>query len=293
MPEPILDRWAAWLLDRRHGGDPEALRRTLDRLAIVRDRVLDNAGIGPGETLLDVGTGDGLIAFGALGRVSEHGSVVFSDVSEDLLAEARVLAAAAGVLDRCRFVPAAAEHLAPIANASIDAVTTRSVLAYVAAKRDAFAEFARVLRPGGRVSLYEPVNRHLHPGPPDAFDGYDVSPVQDVADKLRVYFDERQPPDTDPMLDFDERDLLAFAARAGFGERHLELRIDVRPQAPRPWETYARSAPNPLAPTLHEAIADALTPAEANRFVAHLRPLVERGEGTFTVAVAYLWGVKG
>src|SRR4051794_3511453 len=73
MATPILDQWAAWLLQRRHGGDPDLLRQTMDRLATVRDRVLANSGLAHGETLLDVGCGDGLIAFGALERVGERG----------------------------------------------------------------------------------------------------------------------------------------------------------------------------------------------------------------------------
>jgi ubiquinone/menaquinone biosynthesis C-methylase UbiE len=47
--------------------------------------------------LLDVGTGDGLIAFGALDLVGEDGRVVFSDVSQDLLDHSRTLAEEAGV----------------------------------------------------------------------------------------------------------------------------------------------------------------------------------------------------
>lgn len=61
---------------------------------------------------------------------------------------------------------------------------------------------------------------------------------------------------------------------------------------PRSWATFARSAPNPLSPTLEEALSRRLTPAEAGRFVGHLRPLVEAGLGTRRAAVAYLWGVK-
>jgi hypothetical protein len=68
--------------------------------------------------------------------------------------------------------------------------------------------------------------------------------------------------------------------------------VDVTPQRPQAWEVFARTAPNPLAPTLEEAMAETLSPDEVARFVAHLRPLAERGEGTFAVAVAYLWAVK-
>ena len=40
----------------------------LEQLAAVRDKVLDRADLRPGETLLDVGCGNGLIGFGALER---------------------------------------------------------------------------------------------------------------------------------------------------------------------------------------------------------------------------------
>jgi ubiquinone/menaquinone biosynthesis C-methylase UbiE len=293
MGEAVLDQWATWLLHRRHGGDPALLLQTMERLAGVRERVLTNGRIAAGETLLDVGCGDGLIAFGALERVGEQGTVIFSDVSVDLLAHDRALAERIGVADRCRFVHAPAEDLTPIADESVDVVTTRSVLAYVGPKREAFAEFARVLRPGGRISLYEPVNRHIAAEPDDSFFGYDVTAVRELAVRIDAAYQRRQSAENDPMFDYDERDLLALAEEAGFCERHLELYVDVSPREPMSWEAFANSAPNPLLPTLHEAMAETLTGHEAERFIAHLRPLVERGEGTFAVAVAYLWGVKG
>lgn len=287
------DQWAAWLLQRRHGGDPEELRRTLDRLQGVRERVLDNGGVAEGQTLLDVGTGEGLIAFGALDRVGSTGQVILSDVSQDLLDHAAALADQLGVRERCRFVLASADDLSEIADGSVDVVTTRSVMAYVQEKGKAFAEMARVLRPGGRISLYEPINRHIAHEPPGQFFGYDVTPVQDLAARVNAAYLSRQDLESDPMFDFDERDLLALAESTGFEERHLELHIDVTRHPPHAWDAFANAAPNPLAPTLSEAIAETLSPADAERFVAHLRPLVERSEGTFAVAFAYVWGVKG
>ena len=70
------DRWAEWILERRFGGDAEAAKPMLGQLAKVRERVLDRAEIEPGETVLDVGCGDGLIAFGALERVGAEGRVI-------------------------------------------------------------------------------------------------------------------------------------------------------------------------------------------------------------------------
>ena len=45
-----------------------------------------------------------------------------------------------------------------MADGSVDVVTTRSVLIYVKDKAAALREFYRVLKPGGRVSLFEPIN---------------------------------------------------------------------------------------------------------------------------------------
>src|SRR5947209_10171389 len=130
------DRWAEWLAERRFGGDSEIRAEALARLAETRDRVLDRADLHEGETLLDVGCGEGLSGFGALERGA--GTVIFSDVSADLLDFCREAAADLGVLDRCSFVEAAAEDLGSIRDGSLDVVTTRSVLIYVKDKAAAF-----------------------------------------------------------------------------------------------------------------------------------------------------------
>src|ERR1700678_583470 len=154
-----FDRWHRWLLNTRFGGDAEARQRLLtERLYPVRDKVLDKAQVQPGETLLDVGAGDGLIAFGALERLGPLGRVIFSDISQDLLDHCRQAAQEEGVLDRCSFVLAPADHLSSVSAGSVDIVTTRSVLIYVKDKAAALREFHRVLRPGGRISLFEPIN---------------------------------------------------------------------------------------------------------------------------------------
>jgi ubiquinone/menaquinone biosynthesis C-methylase UbiE len=281
------DIWAEWLLHRRYGGDAEELQRMLGFLYPVRDKVLANARIQEGETLLDVGAGDGLIAFGAIEQIGERGEIILSDISQELLDHDRTIVEQMGIAGRCQFVRAAAEDLWPIADASVDVVTTRSVLIYVDAKQRAFDEFFRVLRPGGRISLFEPINRFGQ-----GKSRYDRAPIQDLDDKIRAVYEQLQPPDTDSMLNFDERDLLAFVEQAGFREIYLELRAEVKPTAPRAWETALRTAGNPRSPTLEEAMRQALTPEEARRYEEYRRPLVERGQGMEHWAVAYLWAVK-
>jgi ubiquinone/menaquinone biosynthesis C-methylase UbiE len=284
------------LLNRRFGG-VERRKEFIEGLIPWRDRVVGNGGVGEGDVLLDVGTGDGLIAFGALDLVGEDGRVVFSDVSQDLLDHSRTLAEEMGVLDRCEFVLASADDLSAIKDDSVDAVTTRSVLIYVANKRGAFREFHRVLVPNGRAFVCEPINRFRQPQPPHLFLGYDVTPVRDLAAKVMGVFDRIQPPETDPMLDFDERDLLDLAEEAGFAEIHLDYEAEISTAATYPgvtdWEILVKSAGNPNIPTIEEAMNEVLTPEEIARFTAHLRPLVENARGKSTSALAFPRAVKG
>jgi arsenite methyltransferase len=279
------DCWTEWLAHRRFGGDAEVKEKFLEELRRTRDRVLDNAKLAPGERLLDVGCGEGLIGFGALERGA--GEVVFSDVSEHLLDACRSLAQELGALDRCRFVHASADDLSQVEDASVDVVTTRSVLIYVDRKREAFAEFFRVLREGGRASLFEPINRLNR-----FLRAFDAAEVQELEDRVRAVFDEIQPRESDPMMNFDDRDLVDLAEAAGFGEVHLELRIEVKPPDPIPWETYSNIAFNPKIPTIAEAMEQVLTAEERALYEAHIRPLVEEGRGSRRMASAYLWALK-
>jgi arsenite methyltransferase len=289
MAEPIHDQWAQWLLHRRHGGDPEQQKRDVEYLTPVRDQVLRNAKVAAADVVLDVGAGDGLMAFGALAQVGEQGKVIFSDISQDCLEHCQALAHQMGVAERCQFLRASADDLAVLDEASVDVVTTRSVLIDVPAKPWAFQEFYRVLKPNGRLSIFEPITRYS--GMPVPL-RYDVTPILDIVKKLRAVYQRIQPPENNPMLDFDERDLLTFAEHAEFREIHLELRVTVAPIRPLRWDVLLRSAPNPLAPTPEEVMQEALTPEEIEPYVAHLRPLVEAGQGTWREAVAYLWAIK-
>jgi SAM-dependent methyltransferase len=261
----------------------------LEKLGGVRDKILDRARFAAGETLLDVGCGEGLIGFAALERGAAH--VVFSDISTDLLEFCRETAGALGVSERCSFVQASADDLRGIADSSVDVVSTRSVLIYVPDKQRAFREFFRVLAPGGRVSLFEPINRFGMHERRQGFWGYPGNGVADLAERVEQVFGEIQP-DSDPMLDFDERDLVRHAEEPGFFPIELEYHAEIRAHDPKSWEAFLNSSGNPKIPTLAEAMDEALTPEERVRLSEHLQPLVEAGRGVWRMGTAYLTAVK-
>jgi ubiquinone/menaquinone biosynthesis C-methylase UbiE len=291
MTELQQDIWSRWLLNQRFGGDPEQLTHILDYLYPVRDKVLSHINLEGGRTLLDVGCGDGLIAFGALEKF-ETCRVILSDISDDLLHHVQVLARAMDLLPRVEFVRASADDLGFFEDESVDAVTTRSVLIYVYAKQQAFKEFHRVLKPGGQLSIFEPINRFAYPEPMGRFSGYDVTPVASLAEKLKAVYRRIQPPDADPMTDFDERDLVTCAEKAGFSSINVELQIEVKQPENSDWSTFLHVPGSPKMPSVEEAMQQAFTLGETETFTSYIRPLVESRQGIRRSAVAYLWAVK-
>jgi SAM-dependent methyltransferase len=103
----------------------------------------------PGETVLDLGSGPGLDALLAARRVGPGGRVIGVDMTPAMLERARANAVAAG-LEWVEFREGRLEAL-PVADASVDAVTSNCVINLVPDKEAVFREIARVLRPGGRL----------------------------------------------------------------------------------------------------------------------------------------------
>lgn len=289
------DQWADWLRVRRDGGSAPNRAAGLTQLGPIRDLVLDGAEPLAGATLLDVGCGDGLVGLAALDRVGAEGTVIFSDISAPLLEDAKVAVERREDLARARFLQAGVEDLASLSAGSVDVATSRSVLIYVHDKQRAFDELHRVLRPGGRLSIFEPINRHMFPEPADRFFGYSVAAVEELATKVKNTFKALEASAAKTMTDFDERDLFDFAVRTGFAPVRLQLVHELRPGSVIEASTVdglLASSPNPLAPTISEAIEQALDPTERDQFVACLDAAIQRHETLTRWSAAFLVGEK-
>ncbi|HVF73455.1 MAG TPA: methyltransferase domain-containing protein [Acidimicrobiales bacterium] len=110
------------------------------------DRIMARLDPQPGERVLDIGCGNGALALGIAPHVGE---VVGLDISGPMLATAAERAAAAG-LSNATFEKGDAQlHALP--DASFDAAVSRFGVMFFEDPAAAFANIARMLRPGGRL----------------------------------------------------------------------------------------------------------------------------------------------
>lgn len=296
----IFDHWAIWLLHQRHGDDTLYRAHLENRLLHYADRVLDAAALADGAHLLDIGTGDGLIAFRALDRMGDRIAVTMADSSISILRLAEELARQRGLAGRCRLLQTDAQDLDLVEDAAVNAVTTRSVLTYVPDKPAAFRAIYRVLKPGGRVSIAEPVMRD------DALNAIALRAVLDRREpghedrllpllhrwKSAQYPDTTQRLEETPMTNYTERDLLRFAQEAGFIDLDLQLHVRVDPPRPITWQTFLNISPHPLAPTLHAIMQEQFSDTERCFFESVLRPPIEAGNFPTSERMAYLSATK-
>jgi SAM-dependent methyltransferase len=109
------------------------------------------AGIQPGHTVLDLGSGAGVDVFLAAKAVGPTGRVIGVDMTPAMIARAWANAVK-GDYRNVEFRLGDIEDL-PVAAASVDVVISNCVINLVPDKRRVYAEIYRVLKPGGRFSI--------------------------------------------------------------------------------------------------------------------------------------------
>lgn len=120
------------------------------QLAPCHQRVLEMSDLRPGEKVLDVACGTGLVTLPAAERVGPEGRVTGVDLSDDMVEGLRERTKRHGLDGRIDVERMNAESL-ELDDKSFDAVLCSLGLMYVPNPDRALEELHRVVRPGGRV----------------------------------------------------------------------------------------------------------------------------------------------
>jgi ubiquinone/menaquinone biosynthesis C-methylase UbiE len=120
-----------------------------EQLEPAQDLLLEMAELKPGERVLDVACGTGLVTFRAAGNVGSSGSVLGTDISQGMVDTALGIAGERGLKNVC-FDRSGAEEIG-FDDDSFDATLCSLGLMYVPDPVKALGEMRRVAKPGGRV----------------------------------------------------------------------------------------------------------------------------------------------
>ncbi len=136
----------------------ERLIRQAKRLAPFTERFFHEAGIGPGQRILDLGSGVGDVAMLAARFVGPSGAVVGVERDPRTIARARARVAEAG-LHNVSFTQSDASHVA--SDKPFDAAVGRFILMFLPDPVAVLRSVAQLVRPGGTIAFQEPSLAHV------------------------------------------------------------------------------------------------------------------------------------
>jgi 2-polyprenyl-3-methyl-5-hydroxy-6-metoxy-1,4-benzoquinol methylase len=155
--EPLLPRLSAQYCTLTLGGailgsvaSLEARGRSTGYLGVVRNLIAE-IHLHPGETILDVGCGSGVLDRWLARHTGGAHRITAVDIHRTLLREAAALATKEGLAEHIEFREGNAEVL-PFADNSFDVTMSATVMELLDAER-MLREMVRVTRPGGRVGV--------------------------------------------------------------------------------------------------------------------------------------------
>jgi ubiquinone/menaquinone biosynthesis C-methylase UbiE len=133
---------------------PKWDQMTSEQTKVRLASLVKELGIKPGDTILDIGSGTGILLPHLHKSTNGKSRVVSLDIAEEMLKRAR----SNGLQDNIGYVHGDASSL-PLANEAFDMVICYSCFPHFRNKTKALREIARVLKEGGRLAICHTASR--------------------------------------------------------------------------------------------------------------------------------------
>lgn len=197
--------------------DETQIQQTFNWLFAVRDIVITKATIKPGDKIIDLGCGSGLLGFGIIEKFSDNVEVIFSDKFIDCLEECKKLLTQCNVPYKATFLQSDVLDI-KLPDNSVDKALTRSVLVHVVDKQKAINEIYRILKPGGTYSAFEPIigsNTRYH----------ELTNASEITDweAFKQAEDDFMSDMNDPLTNFDANSIAQNLDAAGFSDGDIDV----------------------------------------------------------------------